>query len=154
MHPGTGGSRLYYRLESMSRWLTYRSVWVLGACAVVILVAGEAVSHRALVEGESMAPTFLPGDRVLAGRRRCRYRMGQIVVLRDPRDRRRQLVKRVVVCTDIGVWVEGDNASASTDSRSFGVVAHRLVQGVVQYRYWPPDRSGWIEWQWRSNVKV
>jgi mitochondrial inner membrane protease subunit 1 len=40
------------------------------------------------------------------------------------------------------VWLEGDNARNSTDSRSYGPVPLPLLRGRVVGRVWPPDRTG------------
>jgi hypothetical protein len=69
-------------------------------------------------------------------------RVGQVIALQDPRDRGRTIVKRVATVSAEGVYVLGDNAGASTDSRHFGVVPLSLVVGPVLYRYHPPQRSG------------
>jgi type IV secretory pathway protease TraF len=37
-------------------------------------------------------------------------------------------------------WVEGDLASASTDSRRFGPVARRGLKARVVLIYWPKER--------------
>jgi nickel-type superoxide dismutase maturation protease len=90
-----------------------------------------------------MVPTLLPGDRVVAVR--SRVRVGDVVALRDPRDQRRVMVKRITCLTADGrAEVAGDNADASTDSRHFGPVDPSLVLGRVVYRYAPADRVGRI----------
>ncbi|CAB9513557.1 Signal peptidase, peptidase S26 [Seminavis robusta] len=38
------------------------------------------------------------------------------------------------------VWVEGDNAKMSTDSRDHGAVNQKLIVGVAEYCVWPPSR--------------
>ncbi|MGH9282075.1 MAG: S26 family signal peptidase, partial [Acidimicrobiales bacterium] len=86
-----------------------------------------------------MRPTLAPGDRVVAVRA-GRVRAGQLVVVRDPRRPSRLLVKRVTEAGPLGYAVAGDNAAASTDSRSFGPVP--AVWGRVVYRYHPPGRAG------------
>lgn len=100
--------------------------------------------RRLVVEGDSMAPTLLPGDRVLAvGWRRPRPH--ELAAARDPRHPDRVLVKRVVATHDHhGMEVAGDNPDpdASTDSRHFGPIPWPLVIGRVVYRYAPADRAG------------
>jgi SOS-response transcriptional repressor LexA len=67
-----------------------------------------------------MEPALVDGDDILAIRPWRAVHPGDIVVLLDPRDSTRWLVKRVQERE--GEWVElrGDNAEASTDSRHFG----------------------------------
>jgi inner membrane protease subunit 1 len=40
------------------------------------------------------------------------------------------------------LWVEGDNADHSRDSRDDGPVSKKLLVGIVEYRVWPPWRMG------------
>ena len=47
------------------------------------------------VRGRSMAPALLPGDRLIVRRRRGEPRVGEVVVVRDPRRPDRELIKRV-----------------------------------------------------------
>ncbi len=97
--------------------------------------------RRVKVAGDSMRPTFEPGDRLLVGPL-LRIRPGQIVAVADPREPRRLLVKRVQAVSADGslVDVRGDNPSSSTDSRVFGPVARSTVVGRVLYRYAPRAR--------------
>lgn len=81
-----------------------------------------------------MAPALLPGDRLLLVPF-WRLAVGDIVALRDPGEPSRLLVKRVVRLEPRGVTVRGDNASASRDSREFGVVPLELLAGRVLHRY-------------------
>lgn len=92
-----------------------------------------------------MVPTLHPGDRVVAVRMLA-PRVGDVAAVADPRVTSRLLVKRVVaVHPDGSVEVAGDNVAASTDSRAFGGVAAGSVTGRVVWRYWPPERRGWLE---------
>jgi nickel-type superoxide dismutase maturation protease len=102
-----------------------------------------ALLFRVVVEGESMWPTLVPGDRLLVVRTR-RVRRGDLVAVPDPRERGRTIVKRVALVERDAVTVVGDNAGASTDSRVFGPVDRRDLRGRVVYRYWPEDRRGRI----------
>ncbi|TDB95848.1 S26 family signal peptidase [Actinomadura sp. 7K534] len=128
---------------------------VKGILVGVLAIAGSAVFVRsrlliAEVSGPSMAPTLVPGDRVLTYRTAGRpvFAPGQVVVLRDP-DRaasRRPglwLIKRVVAVggqaapaglpadvVPVGhLVVLGDNGRLSRDSRCFGFVPMTDVVG-------------------------
>lgn len=93
---------------------------------------------RYRVEGESMAPALSPGERVFVHKtayRRHDPEPGDLVVLRDPRDHERLLLKRIDARDGEGWLVLGDNAAASTDSRDFGPVARELIIGKVWFRY-------------------
>ena len=89
-----------------------------------------------------MVPAFEAGDRILLVPA-WRIRPGQIVGLVDPRQPDRLLVKRIRSIDAAGIRVEGDNPSASTDSRHFGPVDRSQLAGRVVYRYGPRDRTGW-----------
>jgi nickel-type superoxide dismutase maturation protease len=111
------------------------------------LAASAVVSLRRVeVTGDSMAPTLLPGDRLLVRRvgRRHRSRPGDLVTVRSPPGTARPpvLVKRVLHSDGTGVEVRGDNPAASTDSRVFGRLPAHAVTGVVLYRYGPAGRTG------------
>jgi len=43
------------------------------------------------------------------------------------------------------VFVMGDNRPRSSDSRDFGPVPIESIDGVVFYRYFPPQKAGFIE---------
>ena len=90
---------------------------------------------RVVVRGASMAPTFLPGDRLLLVRRLRPLRRGDLVALDDPWGSGRRLVKRVVAIRDEEVDVAGDNSVSSTDSRSFGPVHPSSIRHLVVRRY-------------------
>ena len=78
-----------------------------------------------------MEPTFRPGERLTALRRWRPIRVGDVVVVRDPRDRSRWLLKRCVGRDGSLVDLRGDNLAASTDSRVFGLVPTRNVVYIV-----------------------
>lgn len=95
---------------------------------------------RLAVNGDSMRPTLEPGDRILVVR--ARLRPGDLVAFRDPRCRERTMVKRLAARGPDGLTVLGDNAGASTDSRTFGPVPRAGVRGRAVYRYFPDSRRG------------
>jgi nickel-type superoxide dismutase maturation protease len=100
---------------------------------------------RVVVRDESMRPTLEPGDRLLVDTRafaRRTPRAGEIVVLVDPEEPTRWLVKRVVaVDADSGtVDVRGDATGRARDSRRFGPVHPTAVVGRAYRLYFPPSR--------------
>jgi nickel-type superoxide dismutase maturation protease len=115
-------------------------VALVGTVAAVLL---SRCFRRLEVEGESMRPTLVPGDRVVV-RLGVRPRPGDVVALVDPRHPGRTVIKRVAAgpVEGAGYVVLGDNSSASTDSRHFGPVERRAIRGRVVWRYWPEDRRG------------
>ena len=114
------------------------AAWPLLASILSALVAWRFLL-RVEVDGDSMRPTLLAGDRLLVLRRRG-ARPGQLVVVTDPRTPDRLLVKRVATAAAGKVTVVGDNPAGSTDSRVFGVVDRVLGRPV--YRYRPRWRAG------------
>ena len=102
---------------------------------------------RVAVEGDSMRPTLEPGDWLLAdpdAYSAIPPRVGDLVLVPDPRSPERLLVKRVAEVHDGGreLFVTGDAQAASTDSRAFGSVSASVVEGRPWFRYWPPRRVG------------
>ncbi len=92
-----------------------------------------------------MDPTLLPGDWLLADPVAYVDRspvLGDLVLVPDPREPSRLLVKRVAEVYTDGLVVVGDAPDASTDSRSFGPVEASAVEGRPWFRYWPPRRFG------------
>jgi signal peptidase I len=98
---------------------------------------------RYVVEGPSMEPAYRARDRVVVNRVAYRFRpprVGDVVVVRDPDDRNRFLLKRVAVAPDRvlapeWIYLLGDNAQASRDSRAFGPVRRSEVVGRAWFTY-------------------
>ena len=120
--------------------------------ALVILALGARALRtwclppvsRYVVEGSSMEPAFRSGDRVLVNRLAYRSRpprAGEVVVLRDPQRHGHVLLKRVAEGSQgegrsrPGVYVLGDNAAESRDSRAFGPVAAEQILGRAWLKY-------------------
>ena len=105
---------------------------------LVSRVAAQLPLGRYQVEGESMAPSLSAGERVLVNRTAYWFskpRPGDLVVVRDPRQPERLLIKRIGEAVGDGWLVMGDNAAASTDSRAFGPVRGEHILGRVWFRY-------------------
>jgi len=78
-----------------------------------------------------MMPTYVPGELLTAVRKWRRVRVGDVVVVRDPRDSTRWLLKRCVTRQRSLLDLRGDNERASTDSRTFGLVPSSAVAYLV-----------------------
>jgi signal peptidase I len=116
-------------------------------------------SRRFVVREDSMAPLLEVGDRLLVDPEAYRDRepaRGDVVVARDPERPGATLVKRVGAIPGdrptFGdpvppntVYLLGDRADLSRDSRAFGPVPRASLVGRVWYRYHPPGRSGPID---------
>jgi len=81
-----------------------------------------------------MEPGLQAGDEVLVHPRRT-PRPGDVVVLEHPQRPGTRLVKRLRREDAGGLWVEGDNPPASTDSRHFGPVPPDRLLGTVIARF-------------------
>ena len=107
---------------------------------------GRSWRFRAAVTGDSMLPGLRAGDWLLVDPEAFQGRAprpGEVVVLPDPREPSRWLVKRVEALQEDGrLRLAGDNPEASTDSRAFGPVEGGSVVGRAWARYWPPHRWG------------
>lgn len=88
------------------------------------------------VVGDSMTPTLKPGKVVLASGLFGRLKAGDVVIIaHDGLEK----VKRVEAVVGDQLFVLGDNARASTDSRSFGWLPLTRVQAKV---VWPKTARG------------
>ena len=103
------------------------------------------------VRGDSMSPNFNDGDwllfRLLPAKSKSDKLVGQLVGKVVLIQRQSQVgtdflqVKRVVKVNESNesnqtkFWVEGDNKSASTDSRSWGALDSSEVIGKLIFRY-------------------
>ena len=119
----------------------------------VILIWGRWRPFRVEVEGDSMSPTLVGGEWLLAVRAR-RIRVGMVVVVDHPERPGYEMVKRVAAIPGERVagrvlgpnefWVTGDNEGGSTDSRSFGPIVSDAIRGRVVIRYWPLGERRWL----------
>ncbi|KAJ6574822.1 signal peptidase I family protein [Mycena capillaripes] len=119
------------------------------------------------MSGPSMLPTLAnEGEVVIENRWSHRVnpgslQRGDLVTFRSPLDRNRIVCKRVIgfpgdiICVDPTgerapstehvvvptghIWVMGDNAAYSRDSRHYGPVSMGLIRGKLYARIWPPN---------------
>jgi len=102
-----------------------------------VSLALSRVVRLVVVDGRSMEPALQPGDRLVV--LPLRARVGDVVAAERGG---RVLVKRVASIDGDDVVLLGDNASASTDSRTFGPVPRSTLLGRAVYRYAPRHRAG------------
>jgi hypothetical protein len=104
--------------------------------------------QRVVIEGYSMTPTLLPGDRVLV-RHGAPIRHGALVLARFRSRPDLLVVKRAVAECDGGWLLASDNAGQGSDSRQYGVadVLARVVR--IWRRSGPPARRG----GWRQVLR-
>ncbi|XP_054625860.1 mitochondrial inner membrane protease subunit 1 isoform X1 [Dunckerocampus dactyliophorus] len=116
--------------------------------------AFEYIGEIVVCSGPSMEPTIVNKDVVFLermSRHLCKIQKGDIVIAKSLFDPNMNICKRVIglegdkVCTsgpsDLfkthtyvpkgHVWLEGDNLTNSTDSRSYGPVPYALIRGRV-----------------------
>ena len=83
-----------------------------------------------------MHPTLRAGQEVLIKPLKepspATIRPGMIVYLQHPLNREIQIVKRCSHWEGTKLWVLGDNAKESTDSRQYGAIAPRFVLGSIE----------------------
>lgn len=86
------------------------------------------------IKGDSMRPTYEPGDRVYVNRLAYLFKkpkIGDIVVIKHPKNKRKKIIKRITKTTHLGYFLVGDNKNQSTDSRYFGIVKKKDIIGKV-----------------------
>ncbi len=119
--------------------------WLVGGALLSgAVVAALRSLDVVIVRGRSMAPALEPGDRLLVMRQVRTPRRGDVVLAADPRDRERELIKRVTRVERGAVTLRGDAPHASTDSRAFGTLPVAAIRWRAVLRYWPLARFGTI----------
>ncbi|XP_070819807.1 mitochondrial inner membrane protease subunit 1 isoform X1 [Chaetodon trifascialis] len=153
---------------SVSRWRCSAKCWGRrwGLWATrSSMVALHIVPSNTLCSGPSMEPTIVNHDVVFSermSRHLCKIQKGDIVIAKSPFDPNMNICKRVIglegdkVCTSGSsslfkshtyvpkghVWLEGDNLTNSSDSRSYGPVPYALIRGRVCLKLWPLHSVG------------
>ncbi|XLR25261.1 hypothetical protein S83_053161 [Arachis hypogaea] len=121
------------------------------------LVTFVVTSGPSMLPTIDLIPTMFFGERISTrfGKVTC----GDIVIIRSPQNPRKLLAKRLVGMEDDTVtyisnpdepdkqetivvpkghvWIQGDNAYKSNDSRNFGAVPYGLIQHRLFWRVWP-----------------
>jgi nickel-type superoxide dismutase maturation protease len=130
---------------SPERFSVARLAVLLGILLAGIYLATASLALPWIVSGSSMEPALAPGDLVMVdlwSYRHRRPRAGEIVLVTAASPGETPLVKRVVSTREAGLWLLGDNAGRSVDSRHFGPVPIDRIRGRIVWRYWPLERFG------------
>ncbi|KAK9807296.1 hypothetical protein WJX73_009528 [Symbiochloris irregularis] len=148
---------------------TATTVLKYGCLAYVVRTYGVGATFCV---GPSMLPTFNSfGDIVLfehVSAYTNRIQAGDVVIARSPQNPGNLVCKRVLglegdfvkvaASTYLGpartvqvpaghVWLQGDNALNSTDSRSYGPVPYALIEGRAFLKVWPATQASWVKRQ-------
>lgn len=83
------------------------------------------------VQGHSMVPVLPPGTLVYAWRCYRRLKPQKVIIFNR---QNRETVKRIDQVDESGIFVLGDHAETSTDSRHYGTIPYESVEAVV---FWP-----------------
>jgi nickel-type superoxide dismutase maturation protease len=127
-------------MSAIVRTTATAALIISAAAAALRLIANPPVS-RYIVEGPSMEPAYRAGDRLLVNR--VAYRKqgpapGDVVVVRDPERKGHLLLKRIAphpYGESVLLYVLGDNAAHSRDSRQFGPIAREEIVGKAWLKY-------------------
>ena len=101
---------------------------------LLLLITGRR--RHCKVVGNSMLPTLKQGDIVFyrpIKPGQSSLENGCIVVAKDPLNLHSLIVKRVHQEKPLGLELRGDNVKNSIDSRSFGIVNHSYIYGIVEH---------------------
>ncbi len=113
--------------------LSFQQVQTLTLKNFIFWVLGRLARRRII--GESMRPTLDPGQEVLIqsidSPSPSTVTEGMLLYLQHPLNADIQMVKRCSHWEGTKVWVRGDNAKDSTDSRQFGAIASHFILGHV-----------------------
>eukprot|EP00871_Galdieria_phlegrea_P004988 jgi/Galph1/5490/GphlegSOOS_G4133.1 len=151
----------------MKGQISKRFFFILKFCSA-FYVFQNYVAEASVCVGPSMEPTLhSTGDVVVFEHLTPRFgslQVGDVVVAKAPSNPHSYVCKRIKV---VGaepfssrfwknrkmfsayvprgyVWLEGDNAENSTDSREYGPVPEALIVGRVIFRVWPLNSMGRI----------
>ncbi|CAM9605971.1 unnamed protein product [Scytosiphon promiscuus] len=118
--------------------------------------------------GPSMIPTFnQSGDVIFAemlSPKLDRLDRGDVVIAVPPQNPKLRVCKRIIalpgetvlvqsrswfngrpeLVPEGHVWLEGDNPSNSSDSRTYGPIPLAMVRGRVFFKAWPPSEIGLV----------
>lgn len=155
-----------YRARVLNRWYVYVAVWmvesVLVMGGVVTYLKGNVMEAYKIV-AISMEPKVMRGDRLLVDKtayRRVPPRVGDIVVFVDPDDRSKVFIRRIAglpgetvkgadgraeVVPHGQAYLLGEGSGLSIDSRTFGFIPLKDLEGKARQVYWSSGAEG-VRW--------
>lgn len=112
--------------------------------------------------GPSMEPTLYSNNILVTEHispRLDRIQRGDIVIAKCPTNPNQHICKRIVglpgdkirtgftsqVIPRGHVWLEGDNRSNSSDSRTYGPVPKGLIRSRAIFKIWPPSDAAYLK---------
>jgi signal peptidase I len=156
-----------YRARAFNRWYVYVAVWlvesVLVMGGVVAYLKGNVMEAYKIV-AISMEPKVMRGDRILVDKtayRRVPPKVGDIVVFVYPDDRSKVFVRRIAglpgdmvkgadgrdeVVPHGQTYLLGEGNGKIIDSRTFGFVPLRDLDGKARQVYWSSGAEG-VRWK-------
>lgn len=160
---GVGGA---YRLKGVNRWYVYVALWMIESVVIMGGVVGYMkgnVAEPFKIVTPTMEPQVMQGDRILVDKtayRRVPPRTGDVVVFVYPDDRSKVFIRQIAgLPGDVVKLVDGreeavphgyayllgTNTRKSIDSRSFGFVPLRDLDGKARQVYWSSGTEG-VRW--------
>tara|TARA_Y100000590_G_scaffold466355_1_gene641422 strand:- start:557 stop:868 length:312 start_codon:yes stop_codon:yes gene_type:complete len=85
------------------------------------------------VKGDSMQPIIRDGDNVTFQKfTKQKLSIGMIILCNHPILKRKKIVKRISQIIEDSIFIKGDNALYSSDSRSFGPIKTNQIIGLYK----------------------
>ena len=152
--------------KGYNRWYFYLSAWLVGMAgingAVIDHIRGTTVEAFKIVT-DSMDPTVLRGDRILADKtalEREAPRVGDVVMFVGPDDRSKIFIKKIAALPGQPIpgatpgetvphgmaYVLSARPDVGIDSSTFGFIPLRDLVGKARQIYWSTGPEG-IRWQ-------
>lgn len=128
-------------------------------CMASLLYSGVLLNAKSwlgfefhYVPSESMAPNITAQDVLLSDtsvKAITNSDVNDVLVFVDPANTQRLLMKRLAYSSDEGLFLLGDNARRSHDSRHFGKIEPRQVKAVARWIVGRWDNEG-FSFAWRA----